>query len=152
MSLEDQAFRASLEQTLDAAPELKGRLLFEITETGDIVDAATARATIDALRARGYAVCIDDFGAGAASLRYLKLFDVDFVKIDGAYVRGAEASARDRELLGQMVDLCRAVEARVIAEQVETEAQASMVAGLGVELAQGSLFGKPGHLPGLVGR
>ncbi|WP_439579882.1 EAL domain-containing protein [Elioraea sp.] len=152
MSLEDAAFRASLEQTLDAAPELKGRLLFEVTETAEVVDVATARATIDALRARGYGVCIDDFGAGAASLRYLKLFEVDFVKIDGAYVRGAETSDRDRELLGQMVDLCRAVEARVIAEQIETEAQASMVSGLGIELAQGHLFGKPGHLPGLVGR
>jgi EAL domain-containing protein (putative c-di-GMP-specific phosphodiesterase class I) len=151
MSLEDPAFRSSLEQTLDAAPELKGRLLFEITETAEITDVATARASIDALRARGFPICIDDFGGGAASLRYLRLFDVDFVKIDGAYVRGAETGTRDRELLGQMVDLCRAVEARVIAEQVETEAQASLVAGLGIELAQGTLFGKPGHLPGLVG-
>jgi EAL domain-containing protein (putative c-di-GMP-specific phosphodiesterase class I) len=152
MSLENSSFRASLEQTLDAAPELRGRLLFEVTETAEIVDVAAARATIDALRARGYGVSIDDFGAGAASLRYLRLFDVDFVKIDGAYVRGAETNDRDRELLGQMVDLCRAAEARAIAKLVETEAQASMVAGLGIELAQGHLFGKPGHLPGLVTR
>lgn len=152
LSLEDGSFRTSLEQALDAAPELKGRLLFEIAETAEIVDVAAARATIDALRARGFAVCLDDFGAGAASLRYLRLFDLDFAKIDGAYVRGAETNQRDRELLRQMVDLCRAAAVRAIAEGVETEAQAALVGELGVELAQGSLFGKPGHLPGLVAR
>jgi EAL domain-containing protein (putative c-di-GMP-specific phosphodiesterase class I) len=152
MSLQDTNFRASLEQTLDAAPELRGRLLFEVTETAEIDDARAARATIEGLRARGFAVCLDDFGAGASSLRYLKQFEVDYAKIDGAYVRGAEANERDRELLAQMVDLCRAVGARVIAEQIETEGQAAIVASLGIELGQGHLFGRPGHLPGLVGR
>lgn len=152
LSLQDAGFRASLEQTLDSAPELRGRLLFEVTETAEIDDTRAARATIEALRARGFAVCLDDFGAGAASLRYLKQFEVDYAKIDGAYVRGAEAGERDRELLSQMVDLCRAVGARVIAEQIETEAQAAIVSSLGVELGQGNLFGRPGHLPGLVGR
>ena len=56
------------------------------------------------------------------------------------------------ECAGFLIAFGADVDARVIAEQVETEAQASMVAGLGVELAQGHLFGKPGHLPGLVGR
>lgn len=152
VSLQDAAFRSSLEQTLDAAPELKGRLLFELTETAEIDDVRAVRATIESLRARGFAVCIDDFGAGAASLRYLRQFEVDYAKIDGTYVRGAEASLRDRELLAQMVDLCRAVGARVIAEQIETEAQVAIVRDLGIELGQGNLFGKPGHLPGLVGR
>jgi EAL domain-containing protein (putative c-di-GMP-specific phosphodiesterase class I) len=152
VSLQDVSFRTSLEQTLDAAPELKGRLLFELTETAEIDDVRAARATIDSLRARGFAVCIDDFGAGAASLRYLRQFEVDYAKIDGAYVRGAETSLRDRELLAQMVDLCRAVGARVIAEQIETEAQIAIVTELGIELGQGHLLGKPGHLPGLVGR
>ncbi|WP_161988347.1 EAL domain-containing protein [Elioraea sp. Yellowstone] len=152
MSIQDPSFRTSLEQALDTAPELRGRLLFELTETAEIDDLSAARAAIEALRGRGFAVCLDDFGAGAASLRQIKQFEVDYAKIDGSYMRGAETHPRDRELLAQMADLCRAVGARVIAEQIETEAQAAIAIELGIEFGQGSLFGKPGHLPGLVGR
>lgn len=151
-SLQDAAFRNALEATLAVVPDLDRRLLFEIAETAEIDDVAEARTTIERLRALGFSVCLDDFGAGAASLRYLRMFGFDYVKIDGSYIAGARTGERDRQLLGQMVELCLATGAKVIAEQIETEDDAAMVRGMGVAYGQGYLFGKPGHLPGLVSR
>jgi EAL domain-containing protein (putative c-di-GMP-specific phosphodiesterase class I) len=151
ISLSDPAFAPRCLATLDAAGDAPGRLLIEVTETADIENAEAAAALVAALRGRGHAVCLDDFGAGAAGIRHLKRFQVDYVKIDGQYVRGAGKGGRDRALLGQIVQLCRATGAQVIAEQVETEADAAMLQEFGVEYGQGFLFGRPGHLPGLRG-
>ena len=124
------------------------RLLIELTETVEIDNMATAAASIAELRARGVRVCLDDFGAGAAAFRYLREFQVDIVKIDGLYVRRAPLGARERSFVTSMVDLAAAVGARVIAEMVETEAEAQLMRVLGVEFGQGWLFGRPGTLPG----
>ncbi len=119
-----------------------------MTETAEIEDEDEAAATLEALRARGVPVCIDDFGAGAAAFRYLRRFRVDHVKIDGAYVRDAAAGERGRAFVAAMVDLSLAAGAEVTAEQVETEAVAEVMRGLGVRYGQGWLFGRPGELPG----
>ena len=100
------------------------------------------------LRAAGVPVCIDDFGAGNAAFRYLRDFVVDFVKIDGSYVQGAVRSAQERSFVAAMVQLARSVGARVVAEMIETEAQATLMGELQVEFGQGWLFGRPGKLGG----
>lgn len=148
LSLQNPAFRAQLCGLLDASPDLARRLLVEITETAEIEDETEAVRTVEALRARGLPVCIDDFGAGAAAFRYLRLFRVDFVKVDGVYVDHAVDSERDRGFIAAMVDLARTVGARVVAEKIETEAQAALMQDLGVAFGQGYLFGRPGALPG----
>jgi EAL domain-containing protein (putative c-di-GMP-specific phosphodiesterase class I) len=73
---------------------------------------------------------------------------VDYVKVDGHYVTRSVESARDRGFVSAMVDLAAAVGAKVIAERVETEAQATLMRELGVGYGQGFLFGRPGALPG----
>ena len=103
---------------------------------------------LDRLRAVGVPVCIDDFGAGSAAFRYLRDFRVDYVKIDGAYVRAAANGERERGFVASMHDLARSVGAQVIAETIETQAQAALMVSLGVRLGQGWLFGRPGPLPG----
>ncbi len=125
-----------------------GRLMVELTETAEIEDLAAAAANMEKLRATGVAVCLDDFGAGAAAFRYLRAFGVDHVKLDGAYVRAAATSKRDRQLAGSMVQMAMNAGASVIAEMIETEAQCSLMRELGVEFGQGWLFGKPGRLQG----
>jgi EAL domain-containing protein (putative c-di-GMP-specific phosphodiesterase class I) len=107
-----------------------------------------AAGAIAALRAEGVPVCLDDFGAGGAAFRYLREFGVDYVKIDGLYVRAAARSARERGFVASMVELAGAVGARVIAEMVETEEQARLMRELGVQYGQGWVFGRPGSLPG----
>lgn len=148
LSLQAPAFRDRLCAMLDAAPDLAARLLVEITETAEIEDEHEAGRTVEALRARGLPICIDDFGAGAAAFRYLRAFRVDFVKVDGVYVANAVESERDRGFIAAMVDLARTVGARVVAERIETEAQAALMQRLGVTFGQGYLFGRPGALPG----
>lgn len=148
LSLQAPAFRDRLCAMLDAAPDLARRLLVEITETAEIEDEDEASRTVEALRARGLPICIDDFGAGAAAFRYLRAFRVDFVKVDGVYVANAVESERDRGFIAAMVDLARTVGAQVVAERIETEAQAVLMQRLGVAFGQGYLFGRPGTLPG----
>ncbi len=148
LSLQNPAFRQQLCALLEASPDLARRLLIEITETAEIEDEGEAIRTVDALRGLGLPVCIDDFGAGAAAFRYLRLFRVDFVKVDGIYVTHAVESERDRGFIAAMVDLARTVGARVVAEKIETEAQAALMQELGVAFGQGFLFGRAGALPG----
>ena len=125
-----------------------GRLLVELTETAEIENLAAAAANMEKLRATGVAVCLDDFGAGAAAFRYLRAFGVDYVKLDGSYVRAAATSKRDRQLAASMVQMAMNAGASVIAEMIETEAQCSLMREMGVEYGQGWLFGKPGRLQG----
>ncbi len=127
-----------------------GRILVELTETADIEDVENAKTSIKQLREMQVPVCIDDFGAGSAAFRYLKEFRVDYVKLDGAYVRGALQNAREHGFLLTMVELANFVGAKVIAETVETEEEAKMMRELGVEYGQGWYFGRPGQLPGIA--
>lgn len=147
LSVQSPAFRARLLNLLDAEPALVPRLLVEITETAEIEQEAEAIATVEALRARAMPICIDDFGAGAAAFRYLRTFRVDYVKIDGLYVENARRGAQDRGFLSSMVDLARNVGAQVVAERIETEADAAAMLELGIGYGQGWLFGRPGRLP-----
>ncbi|MFZ4409731.1 MAG: EAL domain-containing protein [Paracraurococcus sp.] len=148
LTLQSPAFRDRLLALLDAEPLLPHRLLIEITETAEIENEAEAVRTVEALRARGLPLCIDDFGAGAAAFRYLRAFRVDYVKIDGLYVAAAGRGAQDRGIVAGMVELARTVGARVVAERIETEDEAALMRELGVEYGQGWLFGRPGPLPG----
>lgn len=144
LSMQSPTFR---DQLLTLVPT-DGSLLIELTETADITDTQAAADTLAALRAAGVEVAIDDFGAGSAAFRYLRDFRVDHVKIDGSYVRAAATSQRDRELVAAMRDMAHGLGAEVIAEMIETEETAALMAELGVTYGQGYLFGRPGQLPG----
>ena len=148
LSAQSPTFRkrlmAALARPMAASPS---SLLAEVTETAEIEDETQAAETIATLRESGVPVCIDDFGAGAAAFRYLHSFQVDYVKIDGTYVRHAVESERDRSFVAAMVDLSLKVGAQAISEQVENEAVATIMSALGVRYGQGWLFGRPGELP-----
>jgi EAL domain-containing protein (putative c-di-GMP-specific phosphodiesterase class I) len=148
ISMQSASFRETLLRLIGQTGDMGGRLLVELTETADIQDVPAAVDTVNRLAAVHVPVCLDDFGAGFAAFRYLKEFHVDYVKIDGTYVRNAQSGARESGFVGAMVELARGVGARAIAEMVETEDQATKMRSLGVEFAQGWLFGKPGSLPG----
>jgi len=150
LSMQCPDFRAWLLTVITSHPDACRRLMVELTETADIDDVPAAVDTVNQLTAAGVPVCLDDFGAGFAAFRYLKEFAVAFVKIDGAYVRGASDGARESGFVSAMVELARCVGASAIAEKVETEAEAAGMAALGVQFGQGWLFGRPGALPGTL--
>ncbi len=149
LSIQSAAFRDRALDALRRRPGSAGQLLVELTDTADIDDDASAMQTIAGLRENQVPVCLDHFGAGSATFRYLREFQMDFVKLDGAYVRGAATSAREHGLLLSMVELASFVGARVIAGTIETEQQATLMRDAGIELGQGWLFGRPGGLPGV---
>lgn len=153
LSMQNPDYRRCL---LDRLAELRladtnhaaARLLIELTETAEIADLHAAASSMEQLRSVGVPVCLDDFGAGAAVFRYLRAFGVDFVKLDGDYVRSACRTRRDRQLVASMIEIATSSGAAVVAEMIETEAECAVMTELGVTYGQGWLFGRPGNLPG----
>jgi EAL domain-containing protein (putative c-di-GMP-specific phosphodiesterase class I) len=142
-SIQNDAFVAALEKLLARYAVVRPRILFEITESTNITNLTQVAQVIQCLRGAGNRICLDDFGAGAASLPYLHAFHVDFIKIDGAYVRRMQDSERDQQILNAMVSMCQQVKTRIVAEMIETQQQALALLAIGVELGQGYYFGKP---------
>ena len=126
---------------------LRQRMLLEVTETQKLHDLPHANQVLAALRKQGHLVCLDDFGAGAATLDYLSHLEVDFLKIDGRYIQGLEKRPRDTLVVKHLSALCKEMGVLPIAEMVETELVAKTIGELGVPLAQGWLYGKPTAKP-----
>lgn len=142
-SLESELFVNDFEELLRRYPKLRRRLLIEVTESATIGNLERVGRIIDRLRALEYRVCIDDFGAGAAALHYLRAFKVDVVKLDGVYVKNIQSNDRDRMFVRAILSLCKELGIETTAEMIETEAQAAILTSLGVTHGQGYLFYKP---------
>ncbi|MBM3487495.1 MAG: GGDEF domain-containing protein [Alphaproteobacteria bacterium] len=127
----------SLLSLLDKHPRVRAQLLFEITESARIRDIEGTNDAIQRLRRNGHRVCLDDFGSGAAALRYLQAFDVDIVKIDGHYIRSAATPGKNRAFLRAVATLCADLGIQTIAEMVETEDSLGIVHSCGIALAEG---------------
>src|SRR5690606_33635452 len=146
-SVQSAAFVKSLLLLLERSRVPPSQLLFEITESAAIDDLGSVRDFVAELRARGHSVCLDDFGAGAASFSYLQALPVAYGKIDGAYVSRICENARDRAIVKAITSMCRDLGIRTVAEMIEREAQLDQLLELGVGLGQGYLFGKPQRRP-----
>lgn len=142
-SLMNPTFIEALIRLLQTSPECIKRLMFEVTESAALTDLQLADRHIQALRKAGCPVCLDDFGAGAASFPYLKMLTVDAVKIDGQYVRDLTGSSRDHDLVRHLVALCKSLNVKTTAEMVETQDTADLLKTLGVDYGQGWQFGRP---------
>ena len=119
------------------------RLIFEFTENERMVAPEHVNAIIDHYKRIGFAVALDDFGAGHAGLGLLARFVPDMVKLDIELVRGIDTDRRRRAITASLVGLCHELETIVIAEGVETEAEAAALRALGVRYMQGYLFARP---------
>jgi diguanylate cyclase (GGDEF)-like protein/PAS domain S-box-containing protein len=118
-------------------------LVLEVTESLLMADAERVIERLGALRERGFGVSLDDFGTGYSSLGYLKRFPIDELKIDRAFVTDAWRGGRDGAIAASIIALGRAFGLRVVAEGVETRAQADCLNALGCAMQQGYLFDRP---------
>jgi hypothetical protein len=143
---------AAAVRALPAAPGRAGRR--PVGESGALQDPERSRQLLRELRLRGITVAIDDFGTGYSSLSYLKLFELDRIKIDRAFVKDIESDANDAVIVAATIGLAHALGLAVVAERVETEAQAAFLRSKRCEEAQGYLFARPmpvGDFEALVG-
>jgi EAL domain-containing protein (putative c-di-GMP-specific phosphodiesterase class I) len=127
--------------------DLADRLMFEITESAAIDDLSLAQRHIKVLQGMGFEICLDDFGAGAASFAYLRQLSVNVVKIDGSYVRELTSSGRNDAMIRHLVSLCRELGVSTVAEMVETSSVEGVLRQAGVDYAQGWLYGQPASEP-----
>lgn len=146
-SISASPFVENLCRLISSHQDLPRNLIFEITESAAIDDLARANRHIQSLRALGSLVCLDDFGAGAASLAYLQQLTIDIVKIDGRYVRDLAIGGRDAAVVRHLVKLCKDLNVRTVAEIVETSEVEEAVRIAGVDMAQGWLYGRPAERP-----
>jgi len=142
-SISQPAYLDSLTRLLDDNAWTKGKLMFEITESSRMSDLDSANSFIQALRQKGYHICLDDFGAGAASFQYLSVLDVDVVKLDGSAIKNAQRAPKGRAFLTALTELCRRMTVETVAEMVDTVEALDFCRDCGCNYVQGYLFGKP---------
>lgn len=142
-SVLNDRFCADLFAMLQQHDHLMPRLLFEVTESHEMTDLGRANQVLRRLRHMGCAVCIDDFGAGAAAFPYLKALEVDYVKIDGSYIRDAFHTRHGRPFLRAIAGLARDLGMQCIGEMVEDADTMWLLRELGIGYGQGWFFGRP---------
>ncbi len=150
-SLSDDAFLDYACEALAGAGLPASRVCFEITETAAIQNLAAATRFIDTVKARGCRFALDDFGSGLSSFAYLKTLDVDFVKIDGMFVKDVDSDPVDLAMVRSINEIGHVMGKRTIAEFVENEAILKRIEGIGVDFAQGYGIGRPAPLDSLAG-
>jgi EAL domain-containing protein (putative c-di-GMP-specific phosphodiesterase class I) len=141
-----------LEEVLERTSLPPCALTIEVTEGALMDDVGLIRSAFDRLRCRGAKVAIDDFGTGYSSLARLQRLPVDVIKLDRAFVSGLDVRAEARSMAAAILQVGAAIGAEVIAEGVETEAEAATLRELGYRAAQGYLFARPMPIEALTAR
>ena len=118
-------------------------LELEITESAIMRDPDRAMRTLQAIKALGITLSIDDYGTGYSSLSYLHKLAVDRLKIDKSFVAGLLCNDRDQLIVKSTIDLAHGLELEVIAEGIETPQQLAVLKKLGCDYAQGFLLSQP---------
>jgi EAL domain-containing protein (putative c-di-GMP-specific phosphodiesterase class I) len=136
----------SMLNLLGSYPHLTRKLILEVTETAAIGNMESAVRALRKLRKLGCRVALDDFGSGYSSYGYLRRLPLDYLKIDGIYVRNLLTDKTDQALTASMVDVAHALGLKVIAEYVDNEATYDWLKQLGVDYVQGYWVHEPERL------
>ena len=142
-TLNDLNFQLDVISMLESSPLPPQSLCFEVTETSAIANLSAASAFMERLRQQGCKISLDDFGRGLSSFAYLKSLPVDFVKIDGFFVKDIITDPVDRAMVKAIIDMAHALGKKAIAEFVENDAILEQVIELGVDYVQGYGIARP---------
>ncbi|MES2015460.1 MAG: EAL domain-containing protein [Pseudomonadota bacterium] len=129
-----------------AGPTICTRLCLEITETAAVTNLHDAGTFISQLHQLGVRIALDDFGAGASSFGYLKKLPIDYLKIDGQFVRNLLTDRLDEAALVSFASVASVINIPTVAEYVDSEAILAKVRTLGIHFAQGFLLHEPGPI------
>ncbi|MDD2977963.1 PAS domain S-box protein [Aquabacterium sp.] len=150
-SISDPAFQRYLLELIDSQPVDLGKLCFEITETAAITKLAEAGSFIQGMRRLGMRLALDDFGSGSSSFGYLKALQVDYLKIDGQFIKDVVHDPLDRAAVRCFCDVARVMGLKTVGEFVEDDPILQELLELGVDYAQGYLIHRPEPLGRLLG-
>ena len=142
-TLTDEHFADYLAARLRRSSFPAQNLCLEITETSVVRDRQRAQRFIAQMRDLGCRFALDDFGTGFCSFGYLNDLDVDYIKIDGSFIRGLEQSPLSQAVVRSIGEIAHVIGKSTIAEQVETSAEHGLLQEMQVDYAQGYLFGRP---------
>ena len=142
----DDAFGARIAEVASALGPAAAGLKIEVTESGLMHDPDKAKAALEACRKLSVGVAIDDFGTGYSSLGYLATLPITTLKIDRSFIQSMPTSATNRKIVQTILRLSAELEIPVVAEGVETQAEADTLKSMGCRYAQGYLFGRPADL------
>ena len=146
-TLADAQFLEFVVDCFDATGANPAQVCFEIAESAVIANLEHARRFIGVLHGMGCRFALDDFGSGMGSFSNLKLLAVDFLKIDGSFMRNLARDTVNQAMVTAMIKLARTLNFKVIAEQVEDEASVDAARAIGVDYLQGYALGRPVPLP-----
>ena len=142
-SIDEESFLADVLAELDSSGVSPHCILFEITETAAVANLARAQQFIRTLKARGCRFVLDDFGTGLSSFAYLKNLDVDFLKIDGGFVRDVNESSIERALVESIHQIGQLLGIGTIAESMENDEILATLEQIGVNYVQGYGVARP---------
>jgi diguanylate cyclase (GGDEF)-like protein/PAS domain S-box-containing protein len=149
-SLSDPDLLPMISRELAATGIDPSALVFEITETAAIANMEDVRRFAGTLRDLGCSFALDDFGAGFASFYYLKHVPLDWIKIDGDFVRDLTTNGTDQLVVRHIAEMARSLGLQTIAEFVQNAETLELLADYGVDCAQGYYVGEPEPIPNLV--
>jgi EAL domain-containing protein (putative c-di-GMP-specific phosphodiesterase class I) len=142
-SLADPGFAEYAFSALRARGLPAARFAFEITESSELLNPIQAAESITHLRSLGFRVALDDFGTGLSTFDYLKKLPVDYLKIDGSFVRNLETDRTDADIVASIVQIAQRRGLKTVAEYVSTPAIRQRVIDLGVDYSQGYAISEP---------
>lgn len=142
-AFQDKALLPTVRKKLEETGVRAERITFEITETAAIANYDQTRKMILQLRELGCQFALDDFGSGFNSFRHVKELPVDYLKIDGSFIRNLAKDTVDQSLVRSMIDIARTLGKKIVAEFVEDRESLELLCEWGADYAQGYYIGKP---------
>ena len=142
-TLGDVQFLEFVVECLDSTGVTPSQVCFEITETAVVANLDHARRFVGVLHGMGCQFALDDFGSGVGSFSNLKNLPMDYLKIDGSFMRNLARDSVNQAMVTAMIKLARTLNFKVIAEQVEDEAGLEAARRMGVDYIQGYAVGRP---------
>ncbi len=142
-TLGDADFLEFVVDCFDHTGATPGDICFEVTESSVVANFDHARRFIEVLHGMGCEFALDDFGSGLSSFSNLKTLPMDYLKIDGSFIRNLASDLVNRAVVAAMIELSRSLNFRVVAEQVEDQSSLDAVKRMGIDFVQGFIIARP---------
>ncbi|MDE1924034.1 MAG: EAL domain-containing protein, partial [Gammaproteobacteria bacterium] len=142
-TLGDADFLEFVVDCFDHTGVAPGDVCFELTESAVVANMEPARRFVEVLHGMGCEFALDDFGGGLSSFTSLKTLPMDYLKIDGSFLRNLAVDTVNQAMVAAMIDLSRTLHFRVVAEQVEDQGSLDTARRMGIDFVQGFIVARP---------